>query len=826
MFSTTATVPYNLCFLLPQGIPCPQPFPNFPVPVTFGYATGVGDQEGCAAVPGFETQFCHNILQPSYGAGEMVPTQQAEQKEKNLILEQVERGRRRRDPLKRKSDALLELGSSHRDLLAALETPVFDSKRLRLPKGRRSSSPESPVELGQELPNHKVLVDRLLNRNSVVSRFLFDLKAQLASTITSACPSCREDETPWIGQLLMLYALIWESVNNGNGGGHPWLHWAGFRGCYPAECSKIEMATNSLLLGQKYGLQDEENSIFLHARPIAWAWNNPETDGSPGCTNDQRYNGEWKSASYVAVTTFAILVLALTVGTAYDIFNRARSEEAKKKKGEPNRILTAFSLLQNFEFVVSTKKMGSDRIDCIEGIRAISMTWVVMGHSFLYARNYMFSRNAYFFQAGLFTETGMAMLALTEAPYSVDTFFFIGATLVSYLLLKDLDKTNGWLNKKGFVHMVFFYFNRLLRIGLPYGLFILFMIGVPPLMIRSPLSAAQYVQDEAQYCINDWQDHLMYTNNFPEPSGCVGQSWFLGTDMWFFFASPIIVYPLWLSKFGRPQKMAAYLWWLLFPILSIACQLRCLIGATDTGDTEKYCFMDIATSLDFAPWGHRNQCYIMGLLCGYVLHFTKGRTIKIPPVVNLMLWQFFLAGFFAVIYAPYNTELEGYETPLQRFWYSCSNLMWGICLFWLIFACCRGYGGPINDLLSWGGWSPIAKVSFMTYLVHMDFNYWFFFSQDYAWDYNLLTNVSMFLGNLAVALSFGLLFCIGMELPLAKLQKIIIGAYVTRMTKGQKWTLPIFLTFIAVILFLVANALAKLWKKDLVGDLGLRVSEW
>ena len=29
-----------------------QPFPNFPVPITFGYATGVGDQKSCAAVQG------------------------------------------------------------------------------------------------------------------------------------------------------------------------------------------------------------------------------------------------------------------------------------------------------------------------------------------------------------------------------------------------------------------------------------------------------------------------------------------------------------------------------------------------------------------------------------------------------------------------------------------------------------------------------------------------------------------------------------------------------------------------------------------------------
>ena len=122
----------------------------------------------------------------------------------------------------------------------------------------------------------------------------------------------------------------------------------------------------------------------------------------------------------------------------------------------------------------------------------------------------------------------------------------------------------------------------------------------------------------------------------------------------------------------------------------LSSQLRCLIGATDTGDTDKYCLTNIAQNLDFAPWGHRNQCYIMGLLCGYLLHITKGRMIKIPPVVNLMIWQFFLLLFFAIIYAPYHTELEtGYETAMQR--YSSCLFCFGRVSFWQHF-CLPGFG--------------------------------------------------------------------------------------------------------------------------------------
>ena len=50
--------------------------------------------------------------------------------------------------------------------------------------------------------------------------------------------------------------------------------------------------------------------------------------------------------------------------------------------------------------------------------------------------------------------------------------------------------------------------------------------------------------------------------------------------------------------------------------------------------------------------------------------------------------------------------------------------LWGVCLAWVTFACVKGYGGPVNDFLSWGVWASISKISFMTYLFHMSLNWW------------------------------------------------------------------------------------------------------
>ena len=48
-----------------------------------------------------------------------------------------------------------------------------------------------------------------------------------------------------------------------------------------------------------------------------------------------------------------------------------------------------------------------------------------------------------------------------------------------------------------------------------------------------------------------------------------------------------------------------------------------------------------------------------------------------------------------------------------------SRLAWSVALGWVVVACAKGRGGPVNRFLSWGVFQPLAKISYMTYLTHL-----------------------------------------------------------------------------------------------------------
>ena len=82
----------------------------------------------------------------------------------------------------------------------------------------------------------------------------------------------------------------------------------------------------------------------------------------------------------------------ILVGTIIEHLSRQKHEE-KIKHGMGFKILTSFSIISNMEFIfkVSDGKKGQ-RFDCLEGMRAISMTWVILGHNFIFGASLLHIR--------------------------------------------------------------------------------------------------------------------------------------------------------------------------------------------------------------------------------------------------------------------------------------------------------------------------------------------------------------------------------------------------------------------------------------------------
>lgn len=290
------------------------------------------------------------------------------------------------------------------------------------------------------------------------------------------------------------------------------------------------------------------------------------------------------------------------------------------------------------------------------------MTWVILGHHFLGANSYLDGRNKEYKDSILREKAGGLFFEPLTQDFSVDSFLFIGATLLSYLLLKDLDKTKGWINLKGPLRIVLFYVNRYLRISIPYGLAILVFAGFLPLVIREPMGPASYVQSIGDECSKYWYRHLLYYNTFTyedefgnqRSDGCKGVTWYLAFDMQWFLVSPLVVYPMWLAKNGKKHTIAAVTYWILLFLVFLAPMIAYIEYPEEV--YRYHAKRGLPRFPSFSPWGQRSHCYLLGLMMGFILHSTKNKTIKIPKALNIFLWVFFFYLACLLTYGSYTIE--------------------------------------------------------------------------------------------------------------------------------------------------------------------------
>ena len=108
------------------------------------------------------------------------------------------------------------------------------------------------------------------------------------------------------------------------------------------------------------------------------------------------------------------------------------------------------------------------------------------------------------------------------------------------------------------------------------------------------------------------------------------------------------------------------------------------------------------------PWC-RFSPYIVGILLGYFLHITKGKPFKMSKVTNLWGWVIAIATGLAIVYGlnipdHINEETLQFDSGLSMaeniLYGGFHRLAWSIAVAWVIFTCCRGYGGKVQAIMN------------------------------------------------------------------------------------------------------------------------------
>ncbi|KYB25125.1 nose resistant to fluoxetine protein 6 [Tribolium castaneum] len=459
---------------------------------------------------------------------------------------------------------------------------------------------------------------------------------------------------------------------------------------------------------------------------------------------------ELSAGAIVTITILAIFLCIVLVSTSYDV-------ALNYFKKEPyHELLIAFSFLHNGRKLFRSSK-NSEQLLCLNGIRALSMMWVILGHEYSNSFNAPISN---FFDLKTWQDDPANMFIM-GATVSVDTFFTAGGLVTVYTFLKSMDKGANF-------NVLLFYVHRYLRLTPAYfimGLIHLFLLnhfGTGPLWKVVDISLVDT-------CETGWWSSLLYITNYVQKGTCLPQAWYLQVDMQLFVLSPLVLIPL----FRWPKIGLGALGFLTI----MGCVSPFVIGYVkhlgggmiNNDDTNE--FMNYYYAATYARFGP----YVIGMLAGYLLYKIKTNKIK----VNLKMWQVItlwlvlLTGLVACVWAGFPLNASKDDRWGNSLFLAFNRPAWAVAVVGVVFLCVAGYGGPIDKFLSWSVFQFLTKVSYSMYLVHFAV-----ITVRYALLRNNIkfSNLAMmhaFWGDFMFTLGLSMILCSTFESPIIILEKYL-----------------------------------------------------
>ncbi|XP_076472960.1 nose resistant to fluoxetine protein 6-like [Babylonia areolata] len=444
---------------------------------------------------------------------------------------------------------------------------------------------------------------------------------------------------------------------------------------------------------------------------------------------------------------------------------KTQTKAAMPQLGTAGKVLVSFSVYTNGEKLLSTKQAPGS-LTCVHGIRFLSISWVVLGHTWAFPGSV--GMNVIPYLQDLTSK--WTYQAITNATVSVDTFFVLSGLLVAYLTLKEMKKRGGKLN------WFLFYFHRFWRLTPAYMLCLMVYTCLAPYWGDGPFWPSKF-QDE-DFCADNWWTNLLYINNFVNTKeACFAHSWYLANDMQFYILSPLIFVPLFFFPVLGVVVAGAFL--LVTAIVpGVLSQqhgfppglLQPVEALNPNSSSVTMDYMDIYY---FKPY-NRMGPYIIGLLAGYFLYRTDCK-LRISWLVNAVLWALATACALAVLFGLSDDSYTNPVTvPVAAFYNAVSRTVWGACVAWVVIACVTGNGGFVNTILSWSAFVPVSRLSYCIYLLHIMVIMLYVMNRRATIFFDDVNLVFLYLGSLVASCVVAFVASLAFESPMMGLERVFL----------------------------------------------------
>jgi len=361
--------------------------------------------------------------------------------------------------------------------------------------------------------------------------------------------------------------------------------------------------------------------------------------------------------------------------------------------------------------------------DSLNGIRVLSMVWIILGHTFLMPEGISGYANGedIFVTPGFSShaaEQNPLFMLIVAAEQGVDTFFFLSGFLLSLLTLRELPAKNGKLNPLQALVL------RYIRLTPSLAFVMLVFYKILAFLGNGPFAAA--FQDSInRRCDISWWSELTYTMNFvPFDSDkiCMGWTWYLGDDM-IFFIFGILLLPVFYKR--------RWLGWMIL-VLLIVMSMGISTWLVYKYHLGVYAFGPTYTRYSYYAYSKpytRIPAYLVGIATAWLLDELERRGLTRATSLSRHNVKFAMrvASLFAtamllfLVFIPtsdYGSHKDSWADPVNSLFINSGRLLWSASWGMICISFYYDYLAYPNAFLSHWMWTPMTRLSYGAYLVH------------------------------------------------------------------------------------------------------------